>query len=203
MGPTWGPSGSCRPQMGPMLAPWTMLSGVAPYTPFGSHLTENNMLGIGLFTISISPSLGYWNKPQTGISENRFWLLDRNYTTVHLLWSWLFRVQFSENYHIPVSYMALFKSMGSLQSHPKKHFMENSVENNEFSLTNCTWLSSVILWSFCQEWGMEWGGCWGCWGCGGVVGVGGSILLYSSLSATVYELTHIDWNTLVPYVLSF
>ena len=27
MGPTWGPSGSCRPQMGPMLAPCTLLSG--------------------------------------------------------------------------------------------------------------------------------------------------------------------------------
>ena len=25
MGPTWGPPGSCRPQMGPMLAPWTWL----------------------------------------------------------------------------------------------------------------------------------------------------------------------------------
>ena len=27
MGPTWGPPGSCQPQMGPMLAPWTLLSG--------------------------------------------------------------------------------------------------------------------------------------------------------------------------------
>ena len=27
MGPTWGPPGSCRPQMGPMMAPWTLLSG--------------------------------------------------------------------------------------------------------------------------------------------------------------------------------
>ena len=26
-GPTWGPAGSCRPQMGPILAPWTLLSG--------------------------------------------------------------------------------------------------------------------------------------------------------------------------------
>ena len=26
MGPTWGPPGSCRPHMGPMLAPWTLLS---------------------------------------------------------------------------------------------------------------------------------------------------------------------------------
>ena len=27
MGPTWGPHWFCRPQMGPMLAPWTLLSG--------------------------------------------------------------------------------------------------------------------------------------------------------------------------------
>ena len=27
MGPTWGRPGSCRPQMGPMMAPWTLLSG--------------------------------------------------------------------------------------------------------------------------------------------------------------------------------
>ena len=27
MGPTWGPPGSCRPQMDPMLAPWTLLLG--------------------------------------------------------------------------------------------------------------------------------------------------------------------------------
>ena len=28
MGPTWGPPGSCRPQVGPKLAPWTLLSGL-------------------------------------------------------------------------------------------------------------------------------------------------------------------------------
>ena len=28
MGPTWGPPGSWRPQMGSMLPPWTLLSGV-------------------------------------------------------------------------------------------------------------------------------------------------------------------------------
>ena len=27
IGPTWGPPGSCRPQLGPILAPWTLLSG--------------------------------------------------------------------------------------------------------------------------------------------------------------------------------
>ena len=29
MGPTWGPSGADRSQMGPLLAPWSLLSGVA------------------------------------------------------------------------------------------------------------------------------------------------------------------------------
>ena len=29
MGPTWGPSGASRFQVGPMLAPWTLLSGIS------------------------------------------------------------------------------------------------------------------------------------------------------------------------------
>ena len=32
MGPSRGPPGSCRPQMGPMLAPWTLLSGEWQWT---------------------------------------------------------------------------------------------------------------------------------------------------------------------------
>ena len=32
MGPTWDPPGSCQPQMGPMLAPWTLLSGITGIT---------------------------------------------------------------------------------------------------------------------------------------------------------------------------
>ena len=33
MGPIWGPPGTCRPQMGPMLAPWNLLSGVRSCVP--------------------------------------------------------------------------------------------------------------------------------------------------------------------------
>ena len=36
MGPTWGPPGSCRPQMGPMLAPWTLLLG---FVIWGQRMT--------------------------------------------------------------------------------------------------------------------------------------------------------------------
>ena len=37
MGPAWGPPGSCRPQMGPMLAPWTLLSGLPGFGNFSDQ----------------------------------------------------------------------------------------------------------------------------------------------------------------------
>ena len=56
MGPTWGPPGSCRPQMGPMLAPWTLLSGLfwryCNYPRFNE--VERGYTG---FTLSVRPSV--------------------------------------------------------------------------------------------------------------------------------------------------
>ena len=40
MRPTWRPSESCRPQMGPMLAPWSLLSGYSPFWTRGTRLTR-------------------------------------------------------------------------------------------------------------------------------------------------------------------
>ena len=44
MGPTWGPSGADRTQVGPMLAPWTLLSGYIllrrPLCPYYYHFSE-------------------------------------------------------------------------------------------------------------------------------------------------------------------
>ena len=37
LGPTWGPSGADRTQVGPMLAPWTLLSGQLPLIMSGPH----------------------------------------------------------------------------------------------------------------------------------------------------------------------
>ena len=42
--PTWGPPGSCRPQVGPMLAPWTLLSGLTYWWHVG-HYTCRNFAG--------------------------------------------------------------------------------------------------------------------------------------------------------------
>ena len=37
MGPTWGPFGADRTQVGPMWAPWTLLSGMAFWFPLATH----------------------------------------------------------------------------------------------------------------------------------------------------------------------
>ena len=42
MGPTWGPSGTDRTQVGPMLAPWTLLSGT-----LSIRTMRTNVLGSG------------------------------------------------------------------------------------------------------------------------------------------------------------
>ena len=46
MGPTWGPPGSCRPQKGPMLAQWTLLSGEGPTTAILYRFRNNTMENI-------------------------------------------------------------------------------------------------------------------------------------------------------------
>ena len=57
MGPAWGPPGSCRPQMGPVLAPRTLLSGVL----LSDQVTEDSMTGVH-FAETFSPIIQIlWN----------------------------------------------------------------------------------------------------------------------------------------------
>ena len=55
MGPTWGPPGSCRPQMGPMLAQWTLLSGnifILIQTPKAHFNIKTIFPATGIFIIN-------------------------------------------------------------------------------------------------------------------------------------------------------
>ena len=55
MGPTLGPPGSCRPQMSPMLAPWTLLSGLAGYIDsFKWKLVKRGLYALDSFIEIIS-----------------------------------------------------------------------------------------------------------------------------------------------------
>ena len=52
MGPTWGPPGPCRPQMGPMLAPWNLLSGLKSHFKMYTKWTALCPLG-SFYEVSI------------------------------------------------------------------------------------------------------------------------------------------------------
>ena len=54
MGPTWGPSGADRIKMGPMLAPWTLLSGTTIKIPM-LVLVCDRLSHIQLCTVSTVP----------------------------------------------------------------------------------------------------------------------------------------------------
>ena len=43
MGPSWGPSGADRTQVGPMLAPWTLLSGIVLLTNVMPEMTNSRL----------------------------------------------------------------------------------------------------------------------------------------------------------------
>ena len=51
MGPTWGPPGSCRPQIDPMLVPWTLLIRSIPlavtYVSFRTRWGVREFLDVG------------------------------------------------------------------------------------------------------------------------------------------------------------
>ena len=48
MGPTWGPSGADRTQVGPTLAPWTLLSGLALTLAIADGLVLKDILVISI-----------------------------------------------------------------------------------------------------------------------------------------------------------
>ena len=71
MGPTWGPSVSCWSQMGPMLAPWTFLSGILSYkeSSEGELISHYSNMSTLLFIL--------WNMIWSIINYNSDISLDR------------------------------------------------------------------------------------------------------------------------------
>ena len=51
MGPTWGPPGSCRPQIALILAPWTLSSGFT--APHGCYLIDEKIPGICMVIVNV------------------------------------------------------------------------------------------------------------------------------------------------------
>ena len=87
MGPTWGPPGSCRPQLGPILAPWAMLSGhfshvcvVCRYITDGTiieWLDIYTMPGHFAFWVLLNHSITLWSNIRC---DEANWLLNNSIT---------------------------------------------------------------------------------------------------------------------------
>ena len=109
MGPTWGPPASCRSQVGPMLAPWTLLSGYVIHTLltrlvytvyFQSPQWNNNIIDLlwrhvsfyfmyfyipFIYMLCLSgPVITRCNKTQHSIETTR---VDRWTRKRHILWT--------------------------------------------------------------------------------------------------------------------
>ena len=61
LGPTWSPPGSCRPQMGPMFVPWTLLSGYSSLSIKYNWITglKNRLLQLN-FHVTKSANESLW-----------------------------------------------------------------------------------------------------------------------------------------------
>ena len=74
MGPIWGPSGADMAQVGHMLAPWTLLSGVI-------HMLPENYLGV--ICDYISPLSIRWDYPEcmvrTWVKSLHIWMVTMEY----------------------------------------------------------------------------------------------------------------------------
>ena len=77
MGPTWGPPGSCRPHMGPMLASWTLLSGTAFHTTHWTAHWHNVMAPAEPRVVSC-----WKNSPTRHTSYQYFLIMNLNPTEI-------------------------------------------------------------------------------------------------------------------------
>ena len=78
MGPTWGPSGAARTQVGPMLAPWTWLSGTLDYWELVAAISVAN---ISFCFIFLSPMIEFSWWP-----DSFRWSKDIDCSSVKVCW---------------------------------------------------------------------------------------------------------------------
>ena len=86
LGPTWGPSGTNRSQVGPMLAPWTLLSGMLVRI-VQLALTSKTVIWSDMTGLLIAQT--YWDKHLSQNSISRVLCYAEN--TSHIV-SWLWNL---------------------------------------------------------------------------------------------------------------
>ena len=99
MGLTWGPPWSCRPQMGPMLAPWTLLSR-AVWVAFVDHWcvprVSRDWTTLSPYIVRVSSGcqafcVTWWAMDRFILKENHscFIIKKQNVVCVSICWSYI------------------------------------------------------------------------------------------------------------------
>ena len=107
MGPTWGPSGTDRTQVGPMLALWTLLSGKISYV-------------ISVFTQTLIYALpdDYSQKPYSRIIGSLLSILIMISSSIHSLQSFLMTVYPDGRFPYPDHHSGKWCHLSPWQPHP-------------------------------------------------------------------------------------
>ena len=145
MGPTWGSSGANRTQVGPMLAPWTLLSGTVNNMAANVVPTEDSTRGIGnrgfnLILSQYSVLSTRWVAPVGGIQKQvRFLRIKRN--VFCLCW-------YMDLNHVSVWYVLLGYRLNDIQTvmtpiYDFKHIYFKSIIQNSSLNTHC---ESAFMW---------------------------------------------------------
>ena len=132
VGPSWGPPGSCQPQMGPMLTPWTLLAGKGYHClcsdfPNHQYWPYNVLHSISVVVFGVD---GWWQLLQWCVNG---WQLLLESIIIHAtsLWSHLIMI---ETFVIPVTVIAGI------------HYHNHS----EHTIVWCPRTSSHYNWDFCD-----------------------------------------------------
>ena len=142
MGPTWGPPGSCWPQMGPMLASWTLLSG---YVPFWSCMKQVHqqwtltwifkalVRWIDILVHTVPDILSRLGKLRDRPGYSSLYLLNRHW------WRWFIMLNHSESlFHFSVRNRELTPHKAVLLMHfiPQMYFLYTNT--HRINIRTCT-----------------------------------------------------------------
>ena len=84
MGPTWGPPGSCWPQIGPVSAPWTLLSGYVQMRGKKRGPMPNRYADIGLFyLVPLARIAHLWKKLKIHSRVSSVYLIEQTTKLSH------------------------------------------------------------------------------------------------------------------------
>ena len=102
MGPTWGPSGADRTQVGPMLAPWTLLSGSIRFMCYIHLYLPGNTTNVW----NVEIAMWYIASQMIGPVMKIFYLVQRLNWTEYVSYQHILEADFNTSHWYRINYNA-------------------------------------------------------------------------------------------------